>query len=182
HTEVAASQLAKPAIDDTNTNTPTPSPVIPSFSIKKMTQNMTSGEAKTSAQVQQSIDQEQFGDEEFDTEKLSLVWLNFSENLSDKPRLYQLFHNTVPHIHIFPEISLSLQNKNLLDLVESIMPELLFYLKKNLNNNNVTIRLELAQTEEKTDKSLYTDEEKLVYMLEKNPKIDNLIQQLDLNL
>lgn len=181
-TEVAASQLAKPAIDDTNTNTPTPSPVIPSFSIKKMTQNMTSGEAKTSAQVQQSIDQEQFGDEEFDTEKLSLVWLNFSENLSDKPRLYQLFHNTVPHIHIFPEISLSLQNKNLLDLVESIMPELLFYLKKNLNNNNVTIRLELAQTEEKTDKSLYTDEEKLVYMLEKNPKIDNLIQQLDLNL
>ncbi len=182
HTEVAASHIAKPTIDDTKTNTPTPSPVIPSFSIKKMTQNMTSGEAKTSAQVQQSIDQEQFGDDEFDTEKLSLVWLNFSENISDKPRLYQLFHNTVPQINGFPEISLSLQNKNLLDLVESIMPELLFYLKKNLNNNNVKIRLELAQTEEKTDKSLYTDEEKLVYMLEKNPKIDNLIQQLDLNL
>jgi len=56
--------------------------------------------------------------------------------------------------------------------------ELLSFLKKNLKNDLIEIKIELTKKEPK--ELLYTNQEKLNYMLKKNPELENVIKSLDL--
>ena len=56
--------------------------------------------------------------------------------------------------------------------------ELLSFLKNKLKNNLIEIKIELTKKESK--ELLYTDQEKLNYMLKKNPELENMIKSLDL--
>lgn len=155
-------------------------PTMSAFSIKNIGKQSTSA---THNEVASTSDKtEVTGEDAFDNDKLSHVWDQFSLKLEEKPRLHQLFKNTRPVILRETILEITLANKGLLDMVETIKPELLQFIKVQLNNKNIEIQLQIAELPDTGEGLLYTDEEKLKYMINKKPEINNLMQQLDLGL
>ena len=56
---------------------------------------------------------------------------------------------------------------------------MLSFLKKELNNDLIDIKIELNEKEAK--ELLYTEQEKLNYMINKKPELKNIIKSLDLD-
>ena len=65
--------------------------------------------------------------------------------------------------------------------IKNLVPALLEYLRKELNNDFIMITTKLADIKEQQDKAYFPDE---IYkkMVEKNPEIKNLRDQLDLEI
>ena len=76
-------------------------------------------------------------------------------------------------------IELKLQNRIQEDIMERFRMELVGYLRKKLNNDD--IKLSTTIVEEEVSKKLYTSQDKLNYLIEKNPKILELQKRLGLD-
>jgi hypothetical protein len=77
------------------------------------------------------------------------------------------------HIVLF-KLNSNSQKKEILEM----KIELLGFLKKELKNDFIEIKIELTKKE--TKELLYTDQEKLNYMVKKNPELKNMVESLDL--
>jgi len=78
-------------------------------------------------------------------------------------------------------LEITADNKVLESEIKGLLPRILAYLKKELNNDYITISIILADINEQQDKAYFPDE---IYkkMVEKNPEIKNLRDQLDLEI
>ena len=74
------------------------------------------------------------------------------------------------------EIDNELQERDL----NTEKPELMAYLREHLNN--WSIRLNAVVVEDKESQKLYTPRDKYLRMVEKNPKLNDLKQKLDLDI
>jgi len=156
---------------------------IPSVSIKNIGKNLTAPQSESHTyEANGPAWVTVIGDDEFNTAKLLDKWQEFTAKLSDKPRLFQLFNNANPVLNPGWVIGLEIDNQNLYDLVMSIKPELLLYLQTELNNKSISLDLQIAEVPDNSGELLYTDEEKIQYMVGKKPEMATLIKQLDLDL
>ncbi|NQT78722.1 MAG: DNA polymerase III subunit gamma/tau [Bacteroidetes bacterium] len=78
-------------------------------------------------------------------------------------------------------IEVTADNKVIDKEIKKLVPALLKYLRKELNNDFIAITTKLADIKEQQDKAYFPDE---IYkkMVEKNPEIKNLRDQLDLEI
>ena len=78
-------------------------------------------------------------------------------------------------------VEVTADNKVLESEIKGLLPKILAYLKKELNNDFITVSIILADINEQQDKAYFPDE---IYkkMVEKNPEIKNLRDQLDLEI
>ncbi|NLA23450.1 MAG: hypothetical protein GX879_00630, partial [Bacteroidales bacterium] len=142
-------------------------------------QNVTNSANKD---TEEALIDDSVGQDEFSSTMLSSAWSEFSETLQDKPRLQQLFKNTEPTLSENYIINLELANNSLLEILHTIKGDLLQFLRTKLNNRLIDVNLSVAETPQNTEGLLYTDDEKLRYMREKQPELNNLMQQLGLDL
>ena len=117
-------------------------------------------------------------EEEFSKEDLELKWKEFLTRLNDQHNLKATL-SKVPEIkenwQLFLEIDNSIQN----DLINSVKPQLVSFLRKELKNSKINLEIKVAK--DIKNKIVYTDEDKFEKMKEKNPSIELLKKKLNLD-
>ncbi len=116
--------------------------------------------------------------EKFTKDDLELKWKEFLTRLNDRPNLQSTLAQ-VPELkensQLFLEIDNSIQN----NLIASIKPELVSFLRRELRNSKIELIVEV--TENIKNRIIYTDNDKFDEMAKKNPSLKILKQKFNLD-
>ncbi|MCZ4244621.1 DNA polymerase III subunit gamma/tau [Pedobacter punctiformis] len=120
--------------------------------------------------------------EEFTYERLLEVWSNYAEKLKkeNKINLYTILNNFAPALKGKEHIVISVEGKAQEDFIQGESVDLMNYLRNNLNNFGVEISYQHA--ERAHEKRLYTSKERYDYLVNKNPKLEDLRRKFGLDL
>jgi DNA polymerase-3 subunit gamma/tau len=114
--------------------------------------------------------------------QLHEYWLDFAESISkNKPRMYSFLKNHLPELQDQFQIIVNFNNSAQMDeFVTEIKKELTDYLAQALDNNVFSI---IPRLPEKSDagKKLYTQEDKYEYLRQKNPAIEKMKKDFNLD-
>ncbi|MCK5730282.1 MAG: hypothetical protein KAH68_04370 [Draconibacterium sp.] len=116
--------------------------------------------------------------EEFSKDDLELKWKSFLTQLNDRPNL----KSTLAHVPELKENSvlfLEIDNSIQYNLITSIKPKLVSFLKKELRNSKIELIIEVRENIK--NKIIYTDNDKFDEMSKKNPNLKLLKQKFNLD-
>ncbi|MCF6356588.1 MAG: hypothetical protein L3J54_02170 [Draconibacterium sp.] len=116
--------------------------------------------------------------EEFKKEDLELKWKEFLTRLDDRPNLQSTLAQ-VPKLKDNSELYLEIDNSIQSNLITSIKPELVSFLRRELRNSNIELTVEV--TENIKNRIIYTDNDKFDEMAKKNPSLKLLKQKFNLD-
>ena len=119
--------------------------------------------------------------ENFTYERLLEVWNNYIQILkaADKINLFTILNNFAPTL-LNPEvIQISVESKTQEQFVQKESVELLNYLRNELKNFGIEVTYK--QMERKIENRLYGNREKYDYLVNKNPKLDELRRRFNLD-
>ncbi len=116
--------------------------------------------------------------EEFTAADLTAKWKEYLVRLDDRPNLQSTLSN-VPELKENAQLFLELDNSIQNDLVNSIKPQLVSFLRRELKNSK--IELVTKVTEKVKNKIIYTDTDKFEAMAKKNPSLIKLKQNFNLD-
>jgi DNA polymerase-3 subunit gamma/tau len=108
-------------------------------------------------------------------------WHAFSNKMGDKPRIFNTLTSKDPKLGENNIVSFLIDNNLQEEKINEIRNELLAYLKSELKNSSVDLKLVISDKEEENNK-LYTSEDKFKHMLSKNDDLNNLKQEFNLDL
>lgn len=118
----------------------------------------------------------------FSYDRLLEVWNNYIQILkaADKINLFTILNNFAP-VLLKPElIEISVESKTQEHLIQQESVELLNYLRNELRNFGVLVTYK--QVERKLENRLYGNREKYDYLVNKNPKLDELRRRFNLDI
>ncbi len=127
---------------------------------------------------------EPLSEQPFTLDKLTQKWMEYAEKMShEKPRFAAALRIHMPDMTDEKSIRIILENKNLKeDFEQNLKPDLMEFLKKELNNYGIRLQIEVEKNEgNTTSRKPYTPEERFVYLAKKNPELQNLKRQFDLD-
>jgi len=119
--------------------------------------------------------------EPFSYDRLLEVWNAFTQKMkaADKINLFTILNNFAPTL-LNPElIEISVESKTQEHLVQQESVELLNFLRNELSNFGVEVTYKLV--ERKIENRLYGNREKYDYLVNKNPKLDELRRRFNLD-
>ena len=122
---------------------------------------------------------------EFSVENLHQNWSLFAEKFTSRPRIFNLLENHKPTINNDFVLYLELENVLQEEILNEVRHELIAYLRASLKNDYIQLEVAIRVLEEEEGidaKRLYTDQEKLKFLMEKNPNLDKLKQTFNLDL
>ncbi|HPD96258.1 MAG: DNA polymerase III subunit gamma/tau [Bacteroidales bacterium] len=120
---------------------------------------------------------------EFTLEQLVKAWDNYAKTIStDKPSQSSLMQTYKPKLADNRNIIIEFGAQIHIDMFLEVKKDLLTYLKQNLKNTEIDIHEEIVIEEVESTQKLYTQEDKLKYMIEKNPALLKMKQRLNLDL
>lgn len=135
-------------------------------------------ENRLSAKEQHQIFSKEDEKEEFTIEELKVKWDTFLKRLDDRPNL----QSTLSELPVLKEnfqLELEIENTIQEDLISSIKPELVSWLRIELKNS--LIQLTTVITEKVKGRLIYSDAEKYDELLKKNPSLALLRQKFNLD-
>jgi hypothetical protein len=135
-------------------------------------------EEKISAKEQHEIYSRPGELEDFTVDQLKEKWERFVQTLGSRPNLQSTLAN-VPEVRENYQLLLEIDNSVQEDLINTVKPEFVSYLRKELKNSKIQLITKISQTEK--EKIIYTDQEKYMEMLKKNPKLELLKQKFKLD-
>jgi hypothetical protein len=135
-------------------------------------------EEKLSAKEQHEVYTQAGATNEFTAELLKQKWNEFLSRLHDRPNLQSTLSG-VPRMEESFRLVLDIDNSVQDDLINSIKPELVSWLRKELKNSRIQLVTQIIETEK--EKIIYTDSEKYLEMVKKNPRIELLKQKFKLD-
>lgn len=135
-------------------------------------------EEKISAKEQHEIYSRPGETEEFTAEQLKEKWEVFVKTFDNRPNLQSTLSN-VPELGENFQLLLGIDNSVQEDLINSVKPELVSFLRKALKNSKIQLVTHISRLEK--EKIIYTDQEKYMEMLKKNPKLELLKQKFNLD-
>jgi len=94
-----------------------------------------------------------------------------------------MLNSKTPKLKDNYQIQILLENQLQKELIEKIYNQLLFYLRKELQNDKIALQTKIKEEGEDSsnEKRLYTVEEKYQHLKQKNQLLDKLKQDLDLD-
>lgn len=116
--------------------------------------------------------------EPFTEEQLGLKWKEFLPRLDDRPNLKSTL-SRVPKLKEDFNLVLEIDNRIQNDLIATIKPELVSWLRKELKNSK--INLQTVVTDVVREKVVYSDTERYEAMVKKNPSLAKLKRTLNLD-
>lgn len=123
----------------------------------------------------------QFGEDTFTEAGFQAAWMNFAASVQEKqPNFFATLTARMPEISEGVKILLKVDNLVQEDEVNRRRGEILSFLRKQLNNRN--IEMEVNVTTDPGEKRHISPEERYKKMAEKNPAITRLKNQLDLEI
>jgi hypothetical protein len=136
------------------------------------------GEEKLTAKEQHEIYTREGETKDFTAEALKLKWEEFVNRLDDRPNLQSTL-SRVPALKQGFQLVLEIDNSVQDDLINTIKPELVSWLRKELKNSKIQLTTSITETEK--EKIIYSDSEKYLEMLKKNPQLELLKQKFNLD-
>ena len=116
--------------------------------------------------------------EKFTKDDLKLKWKEFLTRLDDRPNLQSTLAQ-VPELKDNAEFHLEIDNSIQNNLITSIKPELVSYLRRELKNSKIELIVEV--TENIKNRIIYTDNDKFDEMAKKNQSLKILKQKFNLD-
>ena len=116
----------------------------------------------------------------FTADQLNDAWVGLAATHKEELRLKQLIENYTPVLVEPNTAEIQMPNPWQMDQMRSAMPTLLGQLRRTLHNNELTIRLVLAEYDR--EQLAYTAEEKFELMSAQNPALTKLKDILDLQI
>jgi len=117
---------------------------------------------------------------DFTSEQLIGTWDQFVEIIKkDKPRIYNILKSSQPRKKSIELITFSVKNSLQKEALEKIETDLMTFVFDKLQNNKLSLEIEIVELEEK--QQLYTDSDKYKYLNEKNANLNKLKQQFNLD-
>ncbi|MBC8460833.1 MAG: DNA polymerase III subunit gamma/tau [Deltaproteobacteria bacterium] len=117
----------------------------------------------------------------FTEEELKIHWKTFAAGLqTDFPHLATTLASSDPILKEGWQIEFELDNRILEEELNQKRGELLEFLKKNLNNYQISLQTRIPENHKEVKP--YTDKEKFEKMAAKNPALNKLKEQLDLDI
>jgi DNA polymerase-3 subunit gamma/tau len=118
---------------------------------------------------------------EFKESELIEKWHAFSNKIGNKPRIFNTLTSKDPKLEENNTVSFIIDNNLQEEKINEIRNELLAYLKFELKNSSIDLKLIISDNEEETNK-LYTSDDKFKHMLSKNDNLIKLKQEFNLDL
>lgn len=119
--------------------------------------------------------------EEFTYEQLLASWEKFAEKNKKRTRIYNILLSKKPKINS-NNIDITIDNPLQEEKINEIRNELVSYLRLNLKNSLIDLSFSKPDSNNDSAKAIYTDNDKLQYMINKNPNFKDLQQELNLDL
>lgn len=117
---------------------------------------------------------------EFTLDQLTGIWEQYAESIKqEKPRLHHILKSTKPGLKDKSTISVVLGNTLQKETFDKAQAEIMKFLSSKLRNDHLLFELEID--EQTGQKQLFTDNDKLKYLTEKNPNLAAFKQKLDLD-
>ncbi len=117
----------------------------------------------------------------FTQAELIVYWDEFADKLKqDSPHLYSTLKNSRPTLQDDWSIRFALDNKVLDDELTARKTEMMEFLRVRLNNYKIQLQTSIADIQKNLKP--YTDKEKFEMMLQKNPALRTLKEELDLEI
>ncbi len=129
------------------------------------------GEEKLSAKEQHEAFSKVSENDHFTHGALVQKWNEFLLRLNDRPNLQSTL-SKVPYLEEDYQLILEIDNSVQVDLINTIKPELVAWLRKELKNSRVQLVTKITETEK--EKLIYTDSERYMEMLKLNPHLEIL--------
>ena len=117
----------------------------------------------------------------FSEKDLVYKWHLFSNKMGNKPRIFNALTSKDPKLEENNIVSFVIDNNLQEAKINEIRNELLAYLKNELQNSNIDLKLIITEVEAENNK-LYTIEDKYNHMLSKNENLGKLKQEFNLDL
>jgi DNA polymerase-3 subunit gamma/tau len=150
------------------------------ISIKSSTQNKVE-EPGTSGTVSLITEEQQIPDSSFSQDQLEKTWDEFAKTLQQESTLlYNLLKNHKPLLKENFVVEFCVDNRLLEEELNQKRNELLDWLCSRLDNNKIIFQIVIKEMM-KTSRP-YTDREKFNRMVEKNPSLKEMKEQLDLEI
>ncbi len=173
--------------DKPEETTPKPKPefnkgkeTLKSISISQIAEEKDEQENIKKEEPDSVINHEVTDTESFDDKKLKYVWTKYAETQrSENYRLFVYLNQHIPQIQDEHNIILEVENNDIKKKLDLMKVAIENFLIKELNNKDVRLSFELPPENNKSN--LSSDEEKLNDLIEKNPEIKNLKDQLNLD-
>lgn len=119
--------------------------------------------------------------ESFTEKELIEKWHEFSNKMGARPRIFNTLTSKDPKLEDNYIISFVIDNNLQEEKINEIRNELIGYLKKELKNSLLDLKLIITELET-DDNKLYTMEDKFNHMLSKNKNLDKLKKEFNLDL
>ncbi|MEI8114136.1 MAG: hypothetical protein WCI54_10925 [Bacteroidia bacterium] len=117
-------------------------------------------------------------DETFTNEQLAVKWLEFVDQLTDRPILKSTL-SIVPEKAEGNQILLKIGNSVQEEEVKLVKYELISWLRKELHNSEIELVTRIEKQE--ATRIFYSDSEKMQLMMQKNPELYQLKQKFNLD-
>ena len=120
--------------------------------------------------------------ESFSQEQLIDCWNHYANKAKDEGKInvYTLLSNADPKLEDGDVIIVHIEHKLQESLIQDEMIDLLNTIRPKLKNFNITIKTK--QVERVAVNRLYTSTEKYQYLLEKNPKLEEMRKRFNLDI
>jgi len=105
-------------------------------------------------------------------------WQQFLERLKSRPNLKSTL-SRIPELKQNYQLYLEIENTVQENLINSVKPELVSFLRKELKNSMINLTLHI--TEKEKEKIIYTDLEKYEELVKKNPNLAKLKNKFKLD-
>lgn len=116
--------------------------------------------------------------EAFTREQLDLKWKEFLDMIPDRPNLIATL-SAVPEIVDGNKLLLKIGNSVQEEEVRLVKPELLGFLKRELRNSGIELNVSIEKVE--SERTHFSDSEKIQAMMQKNPQLAELRQKFNLD-
>jgi DNA polymerase-3 subunit gamma/tau len=120
--------------------------------------------------------------EPFTHEELMVLWKEYIQKIKEENKInfYTILTTNDPELTSPEQITVSITNLAQESILQNELVEFLNFLRTRLKNFSVGIVTK--RVENKIENRLYTSIEKYHYLLEKNPKLEDLRKRLNLDL
>lgn len=152
-----------------------------SFSIKQNLDQTSKPDVVEEPVVEQKAVLKEDFNNDFNESELIEKWHAFSNKIGDKPRIFNTLTSKDPKLEENNIVSFIIDNNLQEEKINEIRNELLAYLKFELKNSSIDLKLIISDNEEENNK-LYTSEDKFKHMLSKNDNLIKLKQEFNLDL
>ncbi|MGI8892515.1 MAG: hypothetical protein ACR2GN_03545, partial [Bacteroidia bacterium] len=124
------------------------------------------------------------GRQEFTQEQFAVAWTDFANKnkASGKMSLRSILLKRTPVVDEKNIINLPVDNEVMEDEINLVKSDLLTYLREKLDNGSLQLNMTVVKDNSDNSNKLYTTIDKFKRMAEKNPAINDLRKQFDLEI